>query len=323
MKVLGFDIGGTKSAVIYADMKKNGDLRFLDRFEIKTSTNPKADLGALCGHAKVVIKENKDKMSKIRIGVSCGGPLCVKEGRLLNPPNLKGWENFQICNFISEQLSAKKVMLLNDADACCLAEWKYGAGRGFQNIVFLTFGTGLGAGLLLNGELYSGSLGFAGEVGHMRISDDGPSAYNKVGSFEAYCSGSGIRLLAIRHAEERREAGIETAYMKELASYEDLTAKHLADCAADGDKDALYIFGLSGRKFGEGLSIIIDMLNPDAIIAGSVYAKCHEWMDEEMYAAISKEALSMSSAHCKILPTLLNSDIGDYGAVMAATYKNS
>ena len=128
-------------------------------------------------------------------GISCGGPLDIEKGLILSPPNLPGWDKVPIVKYFQNRLGVK-TSLLNDANACALAEWRYGAGKGCRNMIFLTFGTGIGAGLILNGRLYSGASGMAGEIGHIRMEKTGPLGYGKKGSLEGFCSGGGIAMLA-------------------------------------------------------------------------------------------------------------------------------
>ena len=104
------------------------------------------------------------------------------------PPNHPGWDAVPVTEYISERLSVP-AFLQNDANACTVAEWKFGAGKGTRNLIFLTFGTGLGAGLILDGRLYEDANGLAGEAGHIRLAENGPLGYGKFGSFEGFCSG--------------------------------------------------------------------------------------------------------------------------------------
>ena len=189
MYYIGFDIGGTKCAVSLG--KAENGINILKREEVPTDFDPKTTLEKLA----LYVEEYKRDYEILGAGISCGGPLDTQNGCILNPPNLKGWTNFPIVSYIKERFSLE-ARLQNDANACAIAEWKFGAGQGKQNIVFLTFGTGLGAGLILNGKLYEGANGNAGEVGHIRLAKTGPYAYGKYGSFESFCSGSGIARLA-------------------------------------------------------------------------------------------------------------------------------
>lgn len=312
--ILGFDIGGTKSAVILAKAEEN-QIGFLGRYEVKTGRDWKKVLDELSVEAKQMIKELELSAEPLKIGVSCGGPLDADKGVILSPPNLPGWDDVHIVGYLENTFHAD-VRLQNDADACALAEWRYGAGRGTKHMVFLTFGTGLGAGLILNGKLYRGANNMAGEVGHIRLSEKGPIGYGKEGSFEGYCSGGGIAQIAREKAEKEVSMGRNVSYIR--GDLKDITAQDVALAAEEGHEDAKEIYRISGRFFGKGLSIIIDLLNPEVIVAGSIYKKSGHLMREEMNKELEKEALYYSRRSLKIVPSELGEAIGDYGALVAA-----
>ena len=310
MKVLGFDIGGTKSAVLTA--KTDGEtVSFADRRAIPTdlSISPEEMLERLFSMADAMLGSEKPDC----IGISCGGPLDSKKGVILSPPNLPGWDEVHICEILEEKFHLS-VKLCNDADACALAEWKFGAGRGAENMAFLTFGTGLGAGLILNGRLYSGSCGMAGECGHIRLDDSGPVGYGKAGSFEGFCSGGGIAQLGKLHAEKH----LPLPWCKTIDDLENITAKSIAEAANAGDPDAIAVYAESGRCLGYGLSILIDLLNLEKIVIGSVFARSENLLRPAMEKVIEKEALEQSRKICRILPAELGENIGDIAALSVA-----
>lgn len=314
MIVAGLDIGGTKCAAVLAETTENGVV-FLEREQIATKRDWRSILDKLCGSVRSF--EKKRGVKAEAAGISCGGPLSAEEGLILSPPNLPGWENAPACAYVAERLAlpARKVRLKNDADACALAEWKYGAGRGTRNMIFLTFGTGLGAGLILNGGLYTGGDGTAGEVGHIRLKNSGPIGYGKAGSFEGFCSGGGILQLADEYFGEKLRRGEPCPYYRGRGS---VSAKLLGEKAAENDADALAVFSIVGEYFGKGLAVLIDLLNPDAIVAGSIYARCEKYIAPSMQKVLKEECLSQPLARVKILPSGLGEKIGDYGAVCAA-----
>ncbi len=314
MIVLGFDIGGTKSAVILAKVS-NDSIHFLDRREMKTVRNWKETMDHLISEGKNMFTIHGKKDESFKIGISCGGPLDSQNGIILSPPNLPGWDHVPIIDYIHEKLGIRG-KLQNDADACALAEWRYGAGKGYENLIFLTFGTGLGAGLILNGKLYTGASNMAGEVGHIPLEDDGPMGYGKSGSFEGFCSGGGIAQIAKFKAYELKEQGIKASFVK--TEIKDITTKDVAESAEAGNRDALDVFSISGKYFGRGLSILIDILNPEIIIVGSIYVRAGKFLNEEMYKEIELQALENSRKVVKIVPAQLGERIGDYGAVVAA-----
>ena len=299
MRYIGVDIGGTKCAVVYGD--ENGNILKKERFY---TNNPKDDIAKIIGIAKHMGEADA-------IGISCGGPLDEEKGIIMSPPNLPGWDDIHITEILEKELGVP-AYLCNDANACAIAEWQFGAGRGSNNMAFLTFGTGLGAGLILNGKLYSGAKGMAGEVGHIRLSDFGPVGYGKKGSFEGFCSGGGIAQLAEMMAKEKQQMGIEVPWAKEK-----ITAKVVADAAKEGDTLAKEVYKICGEKLGEGLSILIDILALDKIVIGSIFQRCEDLLRPAMERVINKEVLSQN-LDCKIVAAKLGDNIGDYAALAVA-----
>ena len=302
---IGIDIGGTKCAV----MKSDAELNVTDKVSF-----PTADVDTTLER---IFSECERLMPADAIGISCGGPLDEREGVIYSPPNLPGWDSVHITDMLTERFGIP-AFLRNDANACALAEWRYGAGVGTRNMVFMTFGTGLGAGLILDGRLYSGTNGNAGEVGHIRLEDDGPTGYGKRGSFEGFCSGGGIRQLAIAYAKRRFAEGLTVGYCADPDLIDSIDTKTVAQYAAKGDPDAVAVFNESAEHLGKGLSILIDVLNPEAIVIGSVYARSEPLFREKMLEVIKKEALTQSAAVCKILPAGLSERIGDVAALTVA-----
>ena len=301
---IGVDIGGTKCAVVCGD--ENGIARKI-RFETKSKDETIAR----------IIEAIRELGGGESIGISCGGPLDAKKGLILSPPNLIGWDNVPITKILSDTFGVP-AYLCNDADACALAEWQYGAGKGTENMIFLTFGTGMGAGLILGGKLYSGSCGMAGEIGHVRIAPFGPTGYGKIGSFEGFCSGGGIAQLGQTLTLQKMQRGESVPYCKNKSELGGITAKLLADYARMGDETALETYRLCGEKLGEGLSILIDVLNPQTIVIGSIFARAEDLLRESMERVLKREAIAYSLGQCRIVPAALGEQIGDYAALSVA-----
>ena len=313
MYILGFDIGGTKCAAVTARWD-NERVEIIDKVRLDTDTSipPCEMIGRLIALADTIVNEKIDA-----IGISSGGPLDSERGIILSPPNLPGWDRVEIVRILEEHYNAR-ARLVNDANASAVAEWKFGAGRGAENVVFLTFGTGLGAGLILNGRLYEGTNGNAGEVGHVRLCEDGPIGFGKAGSFEGFCSGGGIGRLAWRMALDGNEKGTPPSYYKEGMTERDVSARTVAEAAIAGDKTAIEVYRTSGEMLGKGLSILIDILNPEVIVIGSVYARSGELLRDAMWDVLNKEALRTSLDVVRIVPAELGEHIGDYAAIAAA-----
>lgn len=313
MYILGFDIGGTKCAVITAEWDST-NITILQKEKCPTdlSISPEEMIEKLMVMADSILEKKPDA-----IGISCGGPLNSKQGIILSPPNLPGWDRVHIVEQL-EQHFGVTAKLQNDANACAVAEWKFGAGKGCQNMAFLTFGTGLGAGLILNGQLYSGTNDNAGELGHIRLSDHGPVGFGKSGSFEGFCSGNGIAQLGYFKALEKIQQGEYPLYFKKGSTLSDITAKAIADAAMAGDETALEVYHTCGAYLGKGLSIVIDLLNPEKIVIGSIFSRSKNLLWESAQKVIEKEALSLSAGCCEVVPAALGEQIGDYAAIAVA-----
>lgn len=287
---LGIDLGGTKTAVCLGSLEG----KLLDKIKFATTT-PQETIENMIKAGKKLLKGE----TPLAIGVSCGSPQDSARGIIQAPPNLPDWKDVHITKILSDAFGAP-AFLANDANACGLAEWKYGAGKGTKNMIFLTFGTGLGAGLILNGKLYEGTCGMAGEAGHIRLAKEGPVGFGKEGSFEGFCSGGGI------------------ARLGKLMGGDFETTKDICDAAKAGDAKALEIIQHSATRLGQGLSILIDILNPERIVIGSIFARAESLFREPMEAVIAQEALESNRQVCQVVPAQLGESIGDMAAISVA-----
>lgn len=301
---IGIDIGGTKCAVVLGDDTKIVKKIRFDTTDLEDTLNNIMNAVASIGEGDA-------------IGISCGGPLDSKKGIIMSPPNLHGWDDVHIVDMLTERFGVP-AYLCNDANACALAEWKYGAGRGTENMVFLTFGTGLGAGLILNGKLYEGACGMAGELGHIRLSQHGPVGYGKSGSFEGFCSGGGIKQLGVAYALEKLQMGKKVSFCEDISKLDLISAKLIGPKADEGEQDAIEVFEICGEKLGHGLSILIDILNPEKIVIGSIYQRCEHLLTRSMDKVLKKECLAASYNACKVVAAELKENIGDIAALSVA-----
>jgi len=291
---IGIDIGGTKTAVSAGDNLG----RILEKKAFPTHACLDTALENIFSETAALIgKYGNGSVSAI--GISCGGPLDSENGIIQSPPNLPGWDNVAIVAMLEEKFSIP-AYIENDANACALAEWYYGAGQNCRNMVFLTFGTGIGAGLILDGKLYRGSSGLAGEVGHIRMSDDGPLGYGKHGSLEGWCSGGGIS-----------------------CAYNDLYGEKISGgevCirAGHGDAKALEVIERSAQMLGRFLALLIDIINPDRIVIGSIFVRSEKLFRSRIEEIIREECLPLCAHACSIHPAALGESLGDVAAVCVA-----
>jgi len=306
--LVGIDLGGTKCAVSVG-MEQPEGFSLLRREAIATPADQLEAMRALCAMAQRMTEGE----TVAGTGISAGGPLDAAQGMLLSPPNLPGWRDVSLTAMAQECLHAP-AMLENDANACALAEWRWGAGKGSRLMAFLTFGTGLGAGIVADGHILRGASGDAGELGHWRLMEFGPSGYGKTGSFEGFCSGGGLRQLALTVGERYRQNGNMPGYPLSPT----VSAKETAEAARAGDPAALEVFGLCADALGRGLSLLLDFLNPDCVVLGSIYARCQDLLEPRMRAVLEKETLPRARTACRILPAALGEQIGDYAALAIA-----
>jgi len=315
---LGLDIGGTKCAVVVGDA--SFEIKRKVAFETRTERGYMAILSEFKQHIRSLLAEFSDCKLK-RIGISCGGPLDSKTGTIYSPPNLPGWDNVPITKIFSDEFGAE-VAVQNDANACALAEWLMGAGKGTSNMIFLTFGTGMGSGLILNGRLYSGTNDLGGEVGHIRLAKTGPIGFGKAGSFEGYCSGGGIAQLAKSIVSARLDNNQVVNFCPSMEMVGEIDTKMVALAAQDGDPVALEIIRISAEYLGRGLAILIDILNPECIVIGSIYSRNEMLFKPIIDKVLQMEAIPSAVDVCQIKPAELGDAIGDYAALCVAIYED-
>ncbi|MDR2618886.1 MAG: ROK family protein [Treponema sp.] len=291
--VIGIDIGGTKTAVSAG----NESGKILEKKAFPTDRNLKAALDNIFKEAEVLAGKYGGRTAAL--GVSCGGPLDSGKGVIQSPPNLPGWDDVPIIEMLTKRFSLP-AFIENDANACALAEWYYGAGRGCQNMIFLTFGTGLGAGLILDGRLYRGANGLAGEAGHIRMSDNGPLGYGKRGSLEGWCSGGGL------------SGAWQDMYGEAISGGE------VCIRAEKGDPKALKIIEQSAVMLGRGLALLIDIINPERIVIGSIFVRSEALFRGIAEKVIHEEALPLSAGVCTLHPAELGESLGDTAALCVA-----
>lgn len=214
-----------------------------------------------------------------------------------------------VVEFVEERLGGR-AFLMNDANAGALAEWQSGAGRGRRHVVFLTLGTGFGAGIISGGRLLQGATGQAGEIGHVRLCEDGPLGYRKRGSAEGWCSGGGIAARVADLVEAGRLPG----------DWPHRDAKAVVEAARTGDADAGAILDEAGRRLGQALAILVDLLNPEVIVLGSLYVRAADLIEVPMRETLQREALPASLAACTIEPARLGERLPEYQALAVARY---
>jgi len=316
--IIGYDIGGTKCAVVLADASSG--ITIINRAQFNTPAGYPAARDLLFKHTYDLLAHHGLTPTDIKaVGISSGGPLDSVKGIIHSPPNLPGWDDIPICHDITQELGIP-AYLQNDANACALVEWKLGAGRGTKNMIFITMGTGFGAGIIAEGVLINGASGMAGEVGHIRLKDDGPVGYGKEGSVEGFCSGAGITMQASAFTLDKIHEGASIKWLDDCITIHTISPEVMAKYAYAGDALAIQFFNEIGENLGSTLAMLIDMLNPERIVIGSIFVRCEKLLRPSMQRVIDMEALGRSRNACEILPAETGEELGDLASILTACY---
>jgi glucokinase len=310
--IAGIDIGGTKTAVSLSARPP----RTLVRFACPTDPQkgPTHTIEAIIANLhRALTAEGMTPPHLAAIGISCGGPLDADLGLIQSPPNLSTWVDVPICRILKEEFGAP-CYLENDANAGAVAELRFGAGQGAKDLVFLTMGTGLGAGLIINGQLHRGASQSAGEIGHVRLTRSGPVGYGRAGTVEGWASGGGMAQVARMYLNAARARGETT----QLEGAGNLTARDVADAAHKGDRVAKSVVKKVGEKLGEALAILVDVVNPERIIIGGLALRLEDDILAPARKRMMREALSSSARACMVIPAGLGERIGDVAALCVA-----
>jgi len=307
---VGVDIGGTKTAVVFSQS--------LPKIAWRAEFATRPDLGPDPAIDRIIalIDEGKQLLDAEveAIGVSCGGPLDRETGVIRRPPNLSTWDDVPIADLLTNAFGVP-CHVENDANAGAVAEHQFGAGRGCRNMVFLTMGTGLGAGLILNGSIFHGTNAMAGEIGHIRLTASGPEGYGKSGSVEGWASGAGM---AQHGADVVRRAianGESTSLSGQL---EVLTSRDIGIALQENDAVARRIVHQTGERLGDALAILVDLLNPEKIVVGGLALRLGESLLTPARRRMHEESLPAAASVCIVLPAALGESIGDVAALCVA-----
>ncbi|HEX5413668.1 MAG TPA: ROK family protein [Terriglobia bacterium] len=311
--LVGVDIGGTKSAVVISLEAPS----VLDRIEFPTKPvqGPEPALRLIKTGIRDLLA--KHRLKPARIGVSCGGPLDHIRGVIQAPPNLPTWVDVPIKAMLESEF-AVTCRVENDANAGAVAEHRFGAGRGCRYMIFLTMGTGLGAGIIIDGLLYHGTNDFAGEIGHIRLTRSGPVGYHKAGSVEGWASGGAMPQIAARAVKAALKRSQSTTLGELLRKGKPITARDVALAARKGDAVAASILRSTGKRLGAVLAILVDILNPERIVIGGLAMRLGDTLLGPAREVLLCEALPYSTAVCQTVPAQLGERIGDVAALCVA-----
>ncbi len=304
MYYLGLDIGGTTIKAGLIDEEN----RVLDSCKVPTLIN---DLEGFISKLTSVICDFQKSRPIDAVGIGVPGLRCSKTHAIATSPNIPCLTNVNLEEIMADQVHLK-VVSENDANAGAYAEFICGAGTGLQHLAYLTLGTGLGSGLILNGRLYTGASGYGGEFGHTVIDPNGRlCACGKRGCLETVASGTGI----VTTAKEKLKTG-RNSRLNSIAS--PLTAEKIYDVAVRGDETAEEVFADTGRWFGIGCANLINLLNLEMIIVGGGVMASGEVLLGHSIEIARRDAFPSSFADCRIVQSKLWPDAGMIGAALLA-----
>lgn len=309
--VIGIDIGGTKLATVLAD--KDGNILQKVRKPTESEKGPQHAVQLLLGMVDEVIGLSGLARQEISgIGVSCGGPLDTKTGIVYSPPNLPGWDALPLKHMIEAELHIPTV-LENDANASALAEARFGGGRGYDYVLYMTMSTGIGGGIVANGEIYHGANDCAGEVGHQILIPDGPlCGCGKHGCLEALCSGPSIA----RRAQEAIADQPDTRILKLAGGQLDrVRSEHVLQAARNGDALAVALMEETAYYMGWGIANLVNILNPEIVLLGTIAVAAGDLLLNPIRRTVAEMAMQRPSEAVKIMPAELGDSIGDLAAI--------
>lgn len=309
---MGVDIGATHLIVAVADLSG----RILGECEaaFDIAEGPPAGLEQVNRAVEQVLKAANCGWGSITaVAVGVPGPVVTKKGMVVAPPIMPGWDGFPIRQRLQE-LWNRPVFVDNDADLGALGEWAYGAGRGQSNLAYIKVGTGIGCGILLEGEIYRGVLGTAGEIGHVTISEDGPPCTcGNYGCLEAMAGGRAIA----QRAQLAIKAGQRTS-LAPISAEREITAYDVSLAARDGDAVSQQLLSDAGRHIGSALASLINLLNPGMVVIGGGVVGAGDYLLNSMRVVVGERSMRPSLQATRIEVAALGRHSTAMGAIALA-----
>ena len=312
--VLAIDIGGTK--IISAIISQDGQMLAKERFPTLADEGPQAVIDRMFASIDRLLNQGDMKPSQLHsISIAAAGAIDFEKGVVTESPNLPGWHNIALRDIMQEKYELN-TFLVNDASAAALGELRFGAGKGVSNLVLLMLGTGIGGGIIIGGELYTGATGGAGEVGHMTVEANGPRCdCGNIGCLESLASGTAVAKEAI----ERIKSGGKSSLVEMVkGKVEDITAEKVGVAARSGDPLARDIIDRAAFYLGVGLVSLVNIFNPEMIVLGGGMAKMGDILLEPARKLVRERAFTMLAQAVRIVTAKLGNEAGIYGAAAFA-----
>lgn len=309
--VVGIDIGGTKLATVVAD--KNGKILNKVRKPTQSDKGPEFAIQTLFEMIYQTIHDVElDQQVISGIGVSCGGPLDSKTGIVYSPPNLPGWDAFPLKDRLEDEFNIQTV-IENDANASAYAEYRFGGGRGYDIVLYMTMSTGIGGGIIINGEIYHGANDSAGEVGHQILLPNGPlCGCGKRGCLETLCSGPSIARRAKESVENNSNSLILSLANDDIDS---IKSEHVLEAAQHGDSLALQLVDVTAYYMGWGIANLVNIINPDIVLLGTIAIAAGDLLLNPIRKTVADLAMTRPAEIVTIMSAELGESLGDMAAI--------
>ena len=312
-KRIGIDVGGTNVKIALVD--DNGKIIYSNSVPTYAKMGYEYTVNNIKQAIKDLMKETNATPSDIEgIGFDFPGQVDCKTGVVKLAPNIPGWVNVPIAQMIEDEFHIP-TRIDNDVRCAALGELKFGAGRGCENFICITVGTGIGSGIVINGKVVRGATNAAGELGHIKLQMNGGPicGCGDTGCLEAFASGPAI----VAMAQEYIKGGKSTKF-REMAAVEggEITPYMVAKAAEEGDPVAKRIFEIVGEYIGIGLTSVINLLNPERVIIGGGVAESGELLLGPIRKTIKERAMVVAGNAVEIVPAQLGNSAGVIGASM-------
>jgi glucokinase len=300
---LGIDLGGTQARVA---LVRGGEVirRAAERTDVKGG--PTAVLSQFKKMIAQICSEN-DRRELACAGLCAPGPLDTETGTVLHIPTLPGWDNFPLQSVLACELGLR-VAVENDGTAAAYGEWKFGAGLGLRHLVYVTVSTGIGGGVVVDGQLMHGHRGMAAHVGHLRMAPVGPScSCGAIACFEAFAAGPALARRA------RESSGRTKGYLARIAAEREIETKDIVAGAREGDEPCLALIDQEADYLGQGFTSLIHLFSPERLIIGGGVSSAFDLMSERIHAVIRRDAMHPFK-DVQVVRARLGDDAGMVGA---------
>lgn len=315
LPVLAVDIGGTK--IMTAIISNDGHILAKDICRTLADEGVPSVINRLFSAVDSLLNLNSIEPSQLGgIGIACAGGIDSERGVVVTPsPNLQDWHDIPLAEIVRERYRVD-AFLVNDASAAALGEHRFGAGRGVSNLVLITLGTGIGGGIITNGELYLGACGSAGEIGHMTVYANGPECgCGNTGCLEVLASGTAVARDAVKRISQGEQSSLVDMVAGEIES---ITAEQVGAAARDGDSLALNVLSQAAGYLGVGMVNLVNIFNPEMIVLGGGMAELGGLFIDPAKRMVAERAFPISAQAVHIVTAQLGNEAGVYGAAVYA-----